>query len=126
MVLDDQKLFTDLIAPILVDLGVGAVKVFNEPKDALAALKSFTPNLIISDIEMGEQNGSQFIQEAREKYPAINLAATVFLTAHSESEMIQQAKGLRVAGYLLKPISQQKIQAILGKVYNSLLTSGRL
>ena len=43
-----------------MDLGVGAVKLFNDPKDALAALKTFTPNIIISDIEMGDMDGFQF------------------------------------------------------------------
>lgn len=126
LVLDDEKFFTKLITAILLDAGVGAVKVFNDPKDALAALSTFTPNIIISDIEMGDMDGFEFIKKAREKYQNIDQAAVVFLTSHSESDYIQKAKGLGVSGYLLKPISPGKITNLLGKVYNSLRTSGRL
>ena len=126
LVLDDQKIFTDILALMLVDIGVGSVKVFNDPKDALAALKTFTPNIIISDIEMGEKNGFQFVQEAWEEYPETKLAAIAFLTSHSGSEFIEQAKGLGVSGYLLKPVSPEKVRDLVTKIYNSLLTAGRL
>ena len=126
LVLDDQKIFTNIISSVLVDIGVGSVKIFNDPKMALECLKTYTPNIIISDIEMGEKDGFQFVKEAREDYPATKLAAVILLTSHSEAEFIQQAKGLGVSGYLLKPISPEKIKTILKKIYNSLLAAGRL
>lgn len=126
LVLDDEKFFTKLITVILMDVGVGAVKVFNDPKDALAALSTFTPNIIISDIEMGDMDGFQFIKNVRKKYPNVDQSAVVFLTVHSGADYIQKAKGLGVSGYLLKPISPEKIISLLGKVYKQLLTSGRL
>ena len=126
LVLDDEKFFTKMISLVLMDLGVEVAKVFNDPKEALEALKTFTPNIIISDIEMGDMNGFQFVEEARKEYPDVCHAAIVFLTAHSESDLIHQAKGLGVSGYLLKPISPEKIKVLLGKIYNSLLAGGRL
>lgn len=126
LVLDDEKFFTKMIAIILNDMGVKVVKVFNDPKEALVSLKTFKPNIIISDIEMGDMDGFQFVKEAREKHPDIDQVAVIFLTSHSEADYIQKAKGLGVSGYLLKPISPEKIIKLLGKTYNSLLASGRL
>ena len=126
LILDDEKFFTKMIAIILNDMGIKAVKVFNEPKEALAALATFTPNIIISDIEMPDMDGFQFVKGARKKYPDINQAAVIFLTSHSEADYIQKAKGLGVSGYLLKPISPEKIINLINKTYNSLLASGRL
>lgn len=126
LVLDDEKIFTDIISLMLVDMGVGSIKVFNDSKDAMDSLKTFTPNVIISDIEMGEKNGFQFIQEARNEYPDTGHASIVFLTGHAEPEFIQQAKGLRVSGYLLKPLHKDKLKALLGKIHNTLLSGGRL
>ena len=126
LVLDDEKFFTKMISLILKDAGVKSVKVFNEPKEAMDALTMFMPNIIISDIEMPGMDGFQFIKKAREKHPNIDQASVIFLTSHSEADYIQKAKGLGISGYLLKPISPEKIISLLAKIYKSLLASGRL
>lgn len=126
LVLDDEKFFTKMISLILKDAGVTSVKVFNDPKEALDALAAFTPNVIISDIEMGDMDGFKFIAEARKKHSHIDQTAVIFLTSHSGADYIQKAKGLGISGYLLKPISPEKIIGLLGKTYKSLLASGRL
>ena len=126
LILDDDKIVTGLLEDILLDHGIDNFKVFNSPKIALEKLEFFTPNLILSDIEMDEINGFEFIQQAREKHPKMKQAAVLFLTGHSSPEMIKKAKELRVAGYLLKPIQVDKFKASLIRIYKALISSGKL
>ncbi len=126
LILDDDAVVTDILYRMLDDLGVKTKEKFQDAVAATAALENFTPNVILSDIDMAGIDGFQFVRDARHSHPQVNQAAVVFLTGHSDPGFIHKAKELRVAGYLLKPINYDKLRASLVRVYNALLASGRL
>ena len=65
MVVDDQTSMRAMIRVALQDLGFKDVRDKASAVDALAAVKSDRVHLIISDYNMPEMDGLQFLQQVR-------------------------------------------------------------
>ena len=126
LIVDDETIVTSVLAEMLQELRVRHIKVAHSPDEAMELLESYKANVILSDIEMGKKSGFDLIQEAREKFLDAKYASVIFLTGHADPEIVKKAKELKVSGYLLKPVEKQKLKNNLVRVYNILLTSGRL
>lgn len=84
------------------------VVVANSGEMALTQAKKKMPDLILLDYEMPGWDGRQTFEEIR-KDEELKDIPVVFLTAVSDKKHIQDVLELRPAGYLLKPINQQRI-----------------
>ena len=77
--------------------------------DFLDAGNSF--DLIFMDINIyGDKDGVQTACRLKKEYADIK---TVFITSYQSSAMIEKAKSVAPLGYLLKPISEVSIEAML-------------
>ncbi|RUT78685.1 response regulator transcription factor [Ancylomarina longa] len=65
-------------------------------------IQSFEPDIIILDVEIGDQNGIETAKDIITNYPKIPI---LFVSSHTEEEMI--TKGIDVGGnaYIPKPLS---------------------
>lgn len=71
------------------------------------------PDLIFLDINMPVMDGFQFL-EALEKVPNLSekLIKIVMLTSSGASKDIERAKKFNIDGYIVKPLNQEKLNAI--------------
>ena len=87
--------------------------------EALEKLKSFTPDIIITDLEMPYMNGVELITKIREKDK--NLCLMV-LTAHTSEKYLIKLIDMHIEKYIVKPITLEKlIEAleVFKKSYNN-------
>lgn len=65
-------------------------------------IKEFAPDIIILDVEIGDQNGIETAKDILSKHPQISI---LFVSSHSEEEFI--TRGIDVGGnaYIPKPLS---------------------
>lgn len=83
-------------------------------KEALELIKSQKPDILITDILMPVMDGLQLIESIREKQLDIDI---IVLSGHSDFEYARHALRLGVNEYLLKPVTQEKMnEAILSIV----------
>lgn len=75
-------------------------------EEAEKLLKTIHPDVVISDIKMGEMDGIELARIIYEKNENIQM---VLLTAHGEFEYARQAIQYGVINYILKPITRDKI-----------------
>ena len=80
--------------------------------DGLAQLKQAQPDLILSDINMPQMDGLEFLKTVR-KNPSWTAIPFVFLTSHGTSEDIQRGRELGVEDYLTKPIEPEDLVRII-------------
>lgn len=81
---------------------------FSNAKDALEYAKKVSIDIAFLDINMRISNGLSLAQELKEINPKINI---IFCTGHSEYTL--DALNLYCSGYLLKPITEEKLRVAL-------------
>ncbi len=79
-------------------------------REALEALRRFTPDVIICDIAMPVMDGYAFLQRLRSD-PDFRLLPVIFLTAYSAAENQRRAKAIGVEDYLTKPVDPKDLVA---------------
>jgi len=102
---DDENLILELTVSLCEDFGLfDEVKGFSNGKDALAYLEENKPEIALLDIDMPDMNGLDLAERIKEVSPATSI---IFLTGYSDYAV--DAFSIHAAGYLLKPISRDKL-----------------
>ncbi|MCB0834378.1 MAG: hybrid sensor histidine kinase/response regulator [Bacteroidetes bacterium] len=85
--------------------------------DALEKLKTYQPDLIVSDISMPHLDGFGLYDKMKADFPQLRSIPFIFLTAHSDSEKRKHSKEIGSDDFLTKPIEQEELLAsIRGKL----------
>jgi len=71
---DDEPCMREMVAMLLNEEGYEVLTAV-DGLDALAQLRSVTPNLIISDLNMPRMSGLEFLSVVRRRFPAIPVIA---------------------------------------------------
>lgn len=110
LAVDDERLALENLAGIIRRVCDRAeVYAFLKAKEALDFAKEKVCDVAFLDIEMRGISGIDLAKQLKLCNPQINI---VFTTGYSE--YATQAFGLRVSGYVMKPVTEDKIKAELG------------
>ncbi|HWW65175.1 MAG TPA: response regulator [Sphingomonadaceae bacterium] len=119
MVVDDQTSMRAMIRRTLQDLGFKDVRDKPGAAEALTAIKSDRVHLVISDYNMPDMDGLQFLQAVRAD-PVIGKTVFIMLTGSAEREVVQKAAALGVNNYVVKPFTpaalKEKIERVFGEL----------
>lgn len=107
LVCDDEKLFTDLLTTVLASYKVTTAR---SGKEALEKLHTFSPDLVLLDVGMGEMNGYE-VCEAIRAHPKFRFVKVVFLSGNVTLE--DRMRGYRAGGddYITKPFNSEELLA---------------
>lgn len=115
VLVDDEKSYTDLMAQMLADNLDCQVHAFFRPLEALKALPSLNPGVVVTDYFMPQLNGLEFIRQAA---PLVPDAAFVMITGHNlSSEEDAMARLTVLKGVLAKPFGWRKLAAEILRVW---------
>ena len=90
---------------MLIDAGHDVIGEAANGEDAVAMTRALNPDLVIMDVKMPQMDGltaSKIITDDQ-------LAPVLLLTAYSQKEIVEQAKGSGVLGYLVKPVREEQL-----------------
>lgn len=117
MVVDDQASMRAMIRRSLQDFGFKDVRDAPTAVEALPAVRGDRVHLIISDYNMPEMDGLEFLGEVR-KDPVIGKTVFIMLTGSSDKEIVQKAASMGVNNYVVKPFTpavlKEKIERVFG------------
>lgn len=118
VVVEDSQVNRKILVHLLIKMGYNVVEFENGKVawDAISRQDPKDPLMIFSDIMMPEMDGINLLRHVRNEGPNKNIFF-VFLTAVSEKESIVEAKSLNVNGYLLKPVSYDKVVKKLSELF---------
>ena len=83
--------------------------------DALNKAKELNPDMLLLDISMPELDGMEVLQIIKKRTPEIKV---LILTAHYESEYIEEVRNKGADGYLLKNTTLTELNDAITKIYN--------
>jgi two-component system, LytTR family, response regulator len=111
IIIDDEFHSRDTLSILLKNYcpEVTVTATYASAKDALEALKYFTPDLVFLDIEMPVMNGFQFL----EQLPSIPFAI-IFTTSYDQYAI--KAIKFSALDFLLKPVDPDELQEAVKKV----------
>ncbi|MEA2337866.1 MAG: hypothetical protein QOE82_1873, partial [Thermoanaerobaculia bacterium] len=107
LVIDDQPFTRDVVTAMLrrADAEVQAVA---SAHDGIAAVKALSPDVIICDLAMPEQDGFEFLRAVRE-LRSTSPIPVIALTAYGRPEDRQRALDAGFDAYLKKPAEAEEI-----------------
>ena len=119
MVVDDQASMRAMIRRTLQDIGFKDIRDKAGPVEALEAIRSDRVHLIISDYNMPDMDGIEFLAAVRGDV-VIGKTVFIMLTGSADKEVVQKAAALGVNNYVVKPFSpatlKEKIERVFGEL----------
>jgi CheY-like chemotaxis protein/nitrogen-specific signal transduction histidine kinase len=112
LALDDEPDGQDLIVRILEQCGA-VVRTFQSGEAALQGLKGFSPDVIISDIDMPSMDGLEFLRRARSDGSD---APAIALSALGRAQDRMEALRAGYVAYLVKPAELVELAANVAAV----------
>jgi len=117
MIVDDAKIIRITIKKHLEALGHEVVSLAENGFDAVEQYEKIKPDIVTMDITMPEQNGIKNGIEALDEIIKIDKDANVIMiTSHGEQRMVMEAISKGSKGYILKPVTKEKLQQIIEKI----------
>ncbi len=118
-IIDDEESIRTICASALEDLF--SVDTFASASEALLALNSKKPDLIITDIKMPGMSGLEFLDKVSDKFPEI---PTIIITAHANIDNALSAYKGGAFEYLTKPFDINEIRKLAIKATKTKKLSG--
>ncbi len=112
LVIDDNDFIRLTLKKDLGALGFTDVYEAINGMEALTQLER-KPDIIICDINMEPLNGFEFVKHVRALNPPASKVPIIFLTGDAHKDSVHEAISLSIDGYLLKPVTQEKLKSKL-------------
>jgi CheY-like chemotaxis protein len=122
LVVDDNPAMADTLADILEVKGF-TVHAAASGAEALEILRDQPMDILLTDVKMPGMNGLELYRETRKLYPRL---ITIFMTAYSADELIQQGMAEGVKTILDKPLDMNFLMSLLSAYGRILAEAGRL
>lgn len=117
LLVDDQKLFRQSLARVL-ELQNPKFKIIAQAsngEEGWRYAQKYQPDVILMDVRMPVMDGVKCARRVRQECPS---ARIIMLTTFSDDEYVFEALQLGAAGYLLKDIPPEEVEAAILCVVN--------
>ncbi len=110
VVVEDERIVALDLSQRLAEMGYRVLKTVARGEDALRAVASLRPDLVLMDINIeGSIDGIEAACRIREA----SRTPVVFMTAYAEDETLARAQAGRPYGYLIKPYESRELHAAI-------------
>ena len=117
VVVDDQQTIRSLVRSGLNAIGISHVREFATAKEAYNVIRHHAPHLVISDFNMPEIDGLEFLRVVRAD-ANLKTIGFILLTGRADRDLVQRAAQFGANNYLVKPFTieglKQKIEQVVG------------
>jgi len=111
LLVDDDPSLLKLLAVRLRATGL-EIETMPNAEQAVALIPGFLPQLVITDLRMGEMDGLALFKHIQEHYPNLPV---IILTAHGTIKEAVSATRQGVFGFLTKPIDSKELVLLISK-----------
>ncbi|MFC6649177.1 response regulator [Paenibacillus rhizoplanae] len=119
LLVDDEPYVVDDLSISIpwAEMGFGQVHKAYSGYEALELLQRYPIDIVVTDINMPELSGTELIAAIRKRWKHIRV---VMLTGYAEFEYARKAIEEQASAYLLKPIANDQLIAVIGKLQEKL------
>ena len=110
VIVEDEPIAAEFLKEILESHGVQVLDMVTSGKDAISVCLELLPDVVFMDIMLDDNiSGSEAALEISQKSDV----KIIFLTAYTDTEMVDYAVASKAVGYLNKPYNEAQIIANL-------------
>ncbi len=114
LLVDDSLIIRKKIATILEKLGHEAVFDAKNAQEGIDAYSRYKPDLVTMDITMPDMDGIEAVKRIiKEDHDA----KIIMVTSHGQEDMVIKSIQAGAVGYMLKPITEEKLAQAIGEVF---------
>lgn len=115
MIVDDVKYIRKSICNRISweALGLSVAAEAGNGEEALEQMRTVYPDIVLVDIRMPLMDGLAFVAEAKKISPGCHY---IIMSAYSDFSYAQKAIKLGVSDYILKPVEESELEALLGAI----------
>jgi len=106
LVVDDEPDLRDLVSDVLGDLDV-SVSTAGSGAEAIIAAKRFTPDLLITDMRLGDCTGLEVIDDVRRLFGEV---PALVITGYGDPESMAAASRRRPVELMTKPLDVDRLR----------------
>jgi len=118
---DDSITIQKVVELVLADEGF-EIKAVNNGEEALAALETFKPDIVLADIEMPKMNGYQLCEKLK-AHPVTRNVPVILLSGAFEPLDEELARHVKADSFVIKPFESQEL---ISKINASLVSASTL
>ncbi len=109
LIVDDQEIHTRLLRTILQMEGFTNITMCNDPREAVAVFKRFSPDIVLLDLMMFPIDGFNVMRQIQENVADDDEVPIVFLTADVNPEHRHRALAAGAKDFLSKPFDHDEV-----------------
>lgn len=114
LIVEDHPVVVEGMKKLLLDSGLAKLCVTaSNGKEALTFLNSFTPDIVLLDINLPDMNGIDLCKTMKGQFPEIKILA---ISSFSQRSYIMRMMENGAMGYLLKNSSEEEIIAAINDI----------
>ncbi|MDO8453525.1 MAG: response regulator [Sulfurimonas sp.] len=114
LIVDDSLIIRKKITTIVEKLGHEVVGQAKTGQEAIKMYESAKPDLVTMDITMPDMDGITAVKHIVE---IDKNAKIIMVTSHGQEDMVIDSIKVGAVGYMLKPITDEKLEEIIGEVF---------
>lgn len=110
LIVEDEPFIAENLQEMLSIFGYEETEVANSANQAIKAIKSSRPDLILLDVKIkGDQDGIELGSIIKEQYNV----PFVYITSYSDKDTINRAKHTQPLGFIVKPFTKDDVYAAI-------------
>jgi DNA-binding response OmpR family regulator len=118
LVVDDDRDWLDAVVELLEREGY-SVRAAETFPDARVAIDQFEPDVLITDVRLGEYNGVYLLLRSRSRYPEM---VSIIVSGYDDPVIAREAKQEGAYDFLVKPVEGRRL---LDRVGEALASRGK-
>ena len=114
LVVEDEKIILNGIIKHICweELGIDELRSARNAAEALEIFSKFSPDVVLSDINMPGKDGISMCREMKSTDPDLQV---VLITGFSQMEYLKGALDVGVSSYIEKPLDMEELKKAIGK-----------
>jgi len=110
MIVDDSMIMTQKLSVMVRDLGHEVVRVCKDGAEAIKDYPLVKPDVVTMDITMPGIDGIEAMTQIKAQNPQ---ARVIMVTSHGQEGMVVKALEAGAVGYVLKPVTKERLSAMI-------------
>jgi YesN/AraC family two-component response regulator len=116
LIIEDEVMIAEILKDYLISFGYSQIKMAHDKATSIELIEAYKPDIILLDIRMEQEKVGLEIGDWLNKKHRIPF---IYITAHSDLQMLNEIMATKPAAYINKPIKKSDLLANILRLTNT-------